>query len=286
MYYALILLSVVLFGSSFALNDTYRKLRGSGFKISFECSLIASVPNFFILLALNGFRFECTPFTLVMAALTALNGLAFTFCSFKALGKINLSLYALFSMLGGMALPFLQGILFYGEPLTVSKGVCFLFIVSALLLTLKRGEGKNGTVYYIGVFVLNGMSGVLSKIFTATDLPKTSAAGYSLIANIFTLAISAAVLLVMMKQKTPKHTPLSVGVASASGVINRLGNLLLVVSLAHVDASVQYPMVTGGTMIVSTLIAFFDKERKPSKKELLSVALAFLGTLALFIIPI
>ncbi len=286
MYYALILLSVVMFGASFAMNDAYRKMRGSGFKISFECSLIAAVPNFFILLALNGFRFEYTPFSLAMAVLAARNGLAFGFCSFKALGKINLSLYSLFSMLGGMALPFLQGIVFYGEPLTVAKAVCFLFIVAALLLTLERGEKKNGTVYYIGIFLLNGMSGVISKIFTATDLPKTSAAGYSLLTNIATLFIAVGVLLVLRKQQTPKHSPLSVGVAAAKGIISRLANLLLIMSLAHVDASVQYPMVTGGTMIVSTLIAFFDKNRKPSKKELVSVALAFLGTLALFVIPV
>lgn len=285
MYYAFILLSVVLFGASFAMNDAYRKMRGSGFKISSEFSLVAAIPGFFILLFMNGFRFEYTPFSLVMAVLAAFNGLAFSFCSFKALGKINLSLYALFSMLGGMALPFLQGILFYHEPLTVSKGVCFLFIVAALLLTLERGEKKNGTVYYIGVFVLNGMSGVLTKIFTSTDLPKTSATGYSLLTNIATLVLSALVLLILYRQKTPKHTPRSVGVAAAGGVISRLGNLLLVVSLAHVDASVQYPMVTGGTMIVSTLIAFFDKRRRPSKKELASVALAFLGMLALFVLP-
>ncbi len=286
MYYALILLSVVMFGASFAMNDAYRKMRGSGFKISFECSLIAAVPNFIILLALNGFRLECTPFSLAIAILAALNGLAFGFCSFKALGKINLSLYSLFSMLGGMALPFLQGIIFYDEDLTVAKAVCFLFIVAALLLTLERGEKKNGTIYYIGVFVLNGMSGVLTKIFTATDLPKTSATGYSLLTNIATLIIAVCVLLVLCKQQTPKHTPLSVGVAAAKGVISRLANLILIISLVHVDASVQYPMVTGGTMIVSTLIAFFDKNRKPSKKELISVALAFLGTLALFVIPV
>ena len=286
MYYALILLSVVMFGACFGMNDLYRKTRGASIKISFECSLIAAIPNFFILLAMNGFRIECTPFTLVMALLSAMNSLLFTYFSFQALGKINLSLYALFSMLGGMALPFAQGIIFYGERLTVAKIVCFIIIVAALALTLERGEKKKGTVYYVGVFVLNGMSGVLSKIYTATDLPKASATGYSLLSNVVMLVISLSVILILHKQKTPAHTPFSVGIAALNGVVNRLANLILLFSLSHVDASVQYPMVTGGTMIVSTLIAFLDKARKPSKRELASVALAFLGTLALFVIPI
>lgn len=61
---------------------------------------------------------------------------------------------------------------------------------------------------------------------------------------------------------------------------------LIVLSIVlHVDASVQYPMVTGGTIIVSTLICCFGKN-KPTKREILAVAVAFIGLLLLFVIPI
>jgi drug/metabolite transporter (DMT)-like permease len=68
-------------------------------------------------------------------------------------------------------------------------------------------------------------------------------------------------------------------------VINRVANLLLVFALVYVDSSVQYPMVTGGTMIVSTLISCFG-EKKPKRKEAMGVGLAFLGMCALFFIPV
>ena len=55
-------------------------------------------------------------------------------------------------------------------------------------------------------------------------------------------------------------------------------------ALSHVDASVQYPMVTGGVMIVSTLLCLFGP-KKPSRRELLSVLIGFAGMLALFLIP-
>ena len=67
--------------------------------------------------------------------------------------------------------------------------------------------------------------------------------------------------------------------------MNKIANFLLVLALAGVDASVQYPAVTGGVMIASTLICFLG-ERKPGKRELIAIALAFAGTLALFVIPI
>lgn len=286
MYYGLIILSVVMFGGCFALNDVYRKQRGSSLKISLQFTLISSFAALIILLAANGFKFEFTAFTLIMALIASVNGKLFTFCGFKALGLINLSLYSLFSMLGGMVLPFLQGIIFYNEKITLAKIICFALIFLALLLTVEKGEKKRGTIFYIGIFVLNGMSGVISKIFTSAPFEKTSATGYSILTALCSVLLSAAILPFFKNtENTPKNTASSVAVASANGIINRVANLLLVIALAHVDASVQYPMVTGGVMIVSTLICFFGKN-KPSKKEVLSVAVAFIGLLLLFAIPV
>lgn len=287
MYYAIILLSVVMFGGCFVLNDEYRKMRGSSVKISLQFSFISSLAGLIVLLCVNGFKLECTPFTLCMAMMAALNGFGFTFCSFKSLGRINLSLYSLFSMLGGMVLPFLQGILFYGESITAAKIVCFVLICVALLLTVEKGEKKQGTIYYIGIFVLNGMSGVLSKLFTSAPFEKTSAAGYSILSAVCSVVIAGLLLATIFRSQKAesKSTAASVAVSAANGITNRIANYLLVLALAHVDASVQYPMVTGGVMIVSTLVCFFGKN-KPSKKEVLSVIIAFIGMVALFAIPV
>jgi len=82
-----------------------------------------------------------------------------------------------------------------------------------------------------------------------------------------------------------KPTVLSETLCSASGIVEKLANLILVIALSHVDASVQYPMVTGGVMIVSTVICLFGKN-KPSKNEIISVFVSFVGLLALFAIPV
>lgn len=287
MYYALIMLSVVMFGGCFALNDVYRKISGSSIKISLQFSLVGSLAGFTVLMIANGFKFEFTPFTFIMAILASINGFAFTFCSFKALDRINLSLYSLFSMLGGMVLPFLQGIIFYDEKMSLAKWLCFLFITFALVLTVEKGERKKGTIYYICVFVLNGMSGMLSKFFAEAPFTKTSATGYTNLISICGVVISGVLLLIISKKypEGGKFSFTGTAIGAASGIANKIANLVLVIALAHVDASVQYPMVTGGVMIVSTLICFFGKN-KPSKKEVLSIIIAFIGLLLLFAIPI
>ena len=285
-YYGLILISVLMFGGCFALNDEYRKLRGSNFKISMESTCIGAVSGLVVLFAFSGFTFEFTPFTLLIAIIGAINGVLFSYCAFKALDVINLSLFSLFSMLGGMALPFLQGIIFYNEAITVGKTVCFLLILVALLLTVTKGEKKKGFIFYAGIFIFNGASGVLAKIFSESGYPKTSTEWYAIWNAICTALLSGGLWLICLLKSRDKAPSLkALSVASANGVINRFANYLLVIALSHVDASVQYPFVTGGVMIVSTLLCFFG-DKKPSKKEILSVIIAFIGILALFFIPV
>ena len=67
------------------------------------------------------------------------------------------------------------------------------------------------------------------------------------------------------------------------GILNKIGNFLLLIALAHLPASVQYPMVTGGVMICSTVICFFTRQ-KPGKREIASLALSFIGILALVLL--
>ena len=294
MWYALILTCVLMFGSGFWLQDMYRRRRGSGLRISMESACIGALAGFIVLVLIDGFSFTLTPFTLLIAVLNALNNMAFAFFAFRALDRINLSLFSVFTMLGGMALPFFQGILFYGEDITISKIVCVIFIVIALLCTVEKGEKKRGTVYYIGIFVLNGMAGVLAKIYTESELPKASAAGFSAWSALSTALLSGVVWLILSRMqkrqnldipRTPRKALFqSFGIGALMGSINKVANFLLVLSLVHVDASIQYPMVTGGTMIVSTIFSCFG-DKKPKKSEIISVCFAFAGMLALFLIP-
>lgn len=287
MYYFIIILSVMMFVACFALNDVYRKKCGSSLASSFKFSFESSLAGLVVLLAINGFKLEFTWFSFVLALLTYLVSVGFTFCGLKALGSINLSMYSLFSMLGGMALPFLQGIFFYNEGITLAKALCFIVITIALLLTVDWGDRKKGTIYYIGIFVLNGMSGVILKIFAAAEFEKTSAAGYSVLCALCATIISGIILLVFYREKAPseKTSLATVGASLLNGAANRVANFLLIIALTHVDASVQYPLVTGGVMILSTIVCFFGKN-KPSKKEMLSVLVAFIGTLLLFVVPV
>lgn len=296
-YYAMAAAAVVLFSLQFWFNDRYQKHRGSAAKAAVVFSLGSNIAGFVTMLIINRFRLEYTPFSLIMAVAVALDGLGFLIFSLKAFSVINLSLYSVFSMLGGMTLPFILGLSVYREPFTAGKCCCFAFTAAALALTVKKGTQKKGYFYYAGIFILNGLSGVIAKIFQATDLPKVSNAGFSALSAAVG-AVLSGVLLLFVQDKTKTALPDASGKPAlpaklrsslrpladmtAYGAVNRFANFLVLVSLWHLPASAQAPFISGGVIICSTLIAFVSKQ-KPTGRELAAVALASTGIALLMV---
>ena len=281
--YGLLTLSTIMFGFMFFFNDIFRKNYGSGIRATFVMNFGGGIVGLIALFLISGLKFEFSVFALIMAIITALNGFLFTFCSFKALGKINLSLYSLFSMLGGMALPFVSGILFHQEGITIGKIVCFIIITIALCLTVEKGDKKKGGIYYAGIFITNGMSGVISAFYHELDFEKISSAGYSVLCALVTITLSG-IMLLFLKGNGEKISLPCIFAMAGHGVLGRVANWLLLVALVNLPASAQYPFVTGGTIIVSTVISAFG-DKKPNKKEILAVVLAFIGVVVLVMLP-
>ncbi len=277
MYYLLVLSAVILFSFQFLFNQKFQQSRGESLKSALEFSLYKSVVIVVIMLFIGKFSIEITPFSVLMAALYAVSGIAMTAFSMKAFAVANLSVYSVFSMLGGMLLPFVLGIGFYNEELTLFKALCCLLIVVSVLLNIMKGkQDKKAIVYYMAVFVLNGMAGVLSKIHQSSSLPHTDSTGFMLISSFITAVISAVWLLVSYK-KIPIIKGKNLLYTAGYGVFNGIGNLFLLISLSNLPVSVQYPLVTGGVMVFSTAISAFRKE-KISAKEYVAAAVSFVAS--------
>ena len=136
---------------------------------------------------------------------------------------------------------------------------------------------KKGWKYYLSVFVLNGMTGVISTIHQSAGDLSVDSGSFSVWIRIVPLVICLGIQLVSEKKiaRIPsKIVPYTVGYAAFCGI----GNLFLLIALEYLPASVQYPVVTGGTMIFSTIISAVRKE-KITKRTIVSAALALLATI-------
>jgi len=281
-YYGIVAVAVTMFSIQFLFNQIFEKSYGNGMRAMLVFSGGSNLAGLIVLLIINKFNFEFTPFSFVMAVLAALTIMVYSYCSLKALGKINLSLFSVFAMLGGMALPFAAGILFFGEELTPGKCACFVLVLASLFLTVKKDDNKSGYIYYAGIFVLNGLSGVLSTVFKESKFEKTSVEGYSILIAGCACALSF-ILLPFFKKADKKLSLKACASMLGYGILSRVGNLLLLIALAVLPASAQYPFVTGGVMILSTVICFFTPD-KPNKRDIAAVVLSFIGLIILMFV--
>ena len=276
--YLLLILAAFLFAVQFLFNQQYRRLKGEGLDATMTFSLYTSAISFVILFALGRFQLHITWFSLLIAVLYAAVCLLSSYAGLKAFGTANLSVYSIFMMLGGMLLPFAYGILFANEALSFAKALSILLICAAVGCSFEKGaEGKNAYRFYAAIFILNGLVGVLSKIHLS--VAALAVDSYSFMATI-QLALLAMCLLycLMTRQGIPKPSGKLYLCLSGYAVCNGIGNLFCQIALTSLPASVQYPIITGGVMVFSTLISLARRE-PIGGKTYLAAALACLSTI-------
>lgn len=273
-YYLLVFSATVLFALQFLFNQKFEEERGNDLKSALEFTLYKSIIIVVMMLFISGFKVIVTPFSVVLSVISTAVCMLMTYFSMKAFAVTNLSVYSVFTMLGGMLLPFLLGVFFYDEKLTVFKLVCCGLIAVSVLLNIKNGkQSKKAFLYYMLVFILNGSVGVVAKIHQSSSLPHTDSAGFMILSSVAGIVISAVWLLIKYR-KIPviKGKPLLY--SSGYGVFNGIANWLLLISLNNLPASVQYPLVTGGVMVFSTIISVIRKE-KLSKLDYIAAGISF-----------
>ena len=282
LYYTLVIISTVLFSLQFLFTQRFQETSGTGMKPTLVFSLYKSLVIILMMLLISGFKIGFSWFSLLMATVYAVSSMAMSYYSLKAFAVANLSVYSVFSMLGGMILPFFLGVLFFDEgDKLVFKIICCALIVVAVLLNIKSGkQDKKALFYYFAVFVLNGMSGVISKLHQSSGLSPVDSTSFMLWSAVVTVVISAAWLLIAYKG-IPLVKGKNILFVTGYGVFNGLGNLFLLIALSGengLPASVQYPLVTGGVMVCSTIISTIRKE-KLTVREYVATFIALLASI-------
>lgn len=276
--YLILILAALLFAVQFLFNQQYRLLKGEGLDATMTFSLYTSAISFVILLVLGGFRLHITWFSLLIAVLYAAVCLLSSYAGLKAFGTANLSVYSIFMMLGGMLLPFSYGILFANETFTFAKALSILLICTAVGCSFEKGtEGKHAYRFYAAIFVLNGLVGVLSKIHLS--VPALAVDSYSFMATIqLALFVMCLLYCLFTGQGIQKQSGKLYLCLSGYAFCNGIGNLFCQIALTSLPASVQYPIITGGVMVFSTLISLVRREPIGGKTYLAAV-LACLSTI-------
>ena len=263
----LYLLNVTCSTVQSALGKQYAKRGGGSLLFNINKAGIGTILCLVFGLA-NGFSWHF--YTMLFGAIYGISLCVSMHTGFKALsiGPMALtSVIASFSLI----IPFLFGIVFWNESLTLLKSIgIILLLISVLFINIKKESGFSGKWLFYALITLltNGVCSVIQKMHQLNfpSLYKTEFMFWAL----FCVSI---ILLVKHKTKD-KQTELKFSLlGTASGIANCLANYIVLYLSATENASVLFPIVAIANMITVWIIGIvFFKER-----------LRFLQTVGLFL---
>ncbi len=281
--YGLITLAAVLLTVDFVLQKQYQQKAGASSRavLFFNAmnGLFTAVVFFFI----NGCRIEFSPFSAGMAAAMSLFALAYSLIGFRILAKGGVGLYSLFLMTGGMTVPYVFGLLFLNEPVSIARIFGLVCIIGAIVLSNGGQGSRNRSVLALcaAIFFLNGFVSVVSKLHQVdTAHAPVSAAAFVFWSGVAKFIMCSGVLLAGGRGKTEPlpARPGVLGVILASALVGGVSYLCQLIGAKDLPASVLYPFVTGGSIVLSDLVGVFLYKEKTDLRKQIGIAVCFAGT--------
>ena len=294
MEYFFIFLAVGCFSLQFIFTKFFAERVEQTLETALTMLFLTGVFGATLFFAVNGFTVRFSTPSIWLALLFAVVMIPYYTLSFKALTLGSVAIYSTFMMLGGMLLPFLYGVAWLSEPLFWGKSVGCIFLCACILaqgMTQQKSEGeknKKNTLFFllcVCIFVINGLTGVIAKAHQ-TQPKAVDEVSFTVLSCAFTALLSLGLLLVRISIKKESRSlvksvfhPKPLGIVSLLGAAMHTGNFLILLAANKVPASIQFPLISGGTILLSALFGFWFFKEKPPKKEWFCIIGAFLSTL-------
>ena len=289
--YVLLLIAVACFTAQFAFTKLYEAASRRTVTAALVMLVVASVIGAVLFLAVGGFRVQVSVISALWALAFGVIMVPYYLLGIRALSLGSLAVYSMFMMLGGMLVPFFYGVVLLGEPVSTGKGLGAVLLSVCVIV---QAMGSSDTpkpqqkacrgkffVLCLLIFLINGMTGVIAKAH-ALSRDAVDEASFTVLSCAVT-AVLGLVLLLFSKERSAgavrealSKKPLLL--MSALGAAAHTGNFLHLIAAESVPASVQFPLVSGGVIVLSALVSAFVFREKLSRREWLCIAGAFLST--------
>ena len=296
--YVIILLAVFAFAGQFAFTKLYE---GSVRQTTVTATVMLVVTSGFgalLYLFIGGFSVSFSGISMLWATLFALIMIPYYIVGIKVLSLGSLAIYGMFMMLGGMLVPFFYGVWFLKETISPfqiagTALLTFFIVLEAFCQLNAEGERKENSknnkalfiILCVVIFFVNGFTGVFAKAHQISTgaIDETS---FTVISCALTAAFSLVMLcgqLIGRKGKAYSELktvlkPQKLLIMALIGAAAYTGNFLHLIAANDVPASVQFPLVSGGVIVLSAVVSAFVFKEKLTKNEWISVGGAFLST--------
>lgn len=303
-YYIMIFVSVVLLALQFSTNKTYQLKYGDSAEASLRFTCLSGFLTsalFLVLTIAMGEEIRITGYSVLSASLIALLCCIYTFIGFKILSFGSMSVFMMFLMLGGMMLPFLFGIAFLNEPVSVFRIIGVVLLAVSMIFPVISRDQRGGLIFALLcllVFVLNGSVSILSKLHQINETYETCGTNMFVCINNLMNGVFSGIgyLFIRIGNKSKNEStapekqaaeksassilaklPLPIIIA-ANSVFSGVSYMLQLVGATNVPASMLYPLITGGSVVLSALAGYVFFHEKPNRNTAIGLLLSFAAT--------
>lgn len=286
--YLLLLFGALLISIQFVFLKKFQMVSGESTRSAMFFTLFYSIAGAAYMLILSGFKPDFSPFSAVMASIMALDALFISIIGMKTMHMGKLSVYTLFMMLGGMIVPFFMGVFALNEKPSVYCLFATVLVILSLSLPVfeKKAGGnteKSSKVFYflcVLLFFLNGAYSCLSKLHQINDAAIST---YDLLFMLFMADILMSGLVLLSQKAVKKAVKVKISSKSllycvAYAFFTGTGGIFIISGASNVDATVLYPIVTGGTVIFSAVNGRVLFGEKLNRFIIAEIALAVAAT--------
>lgn len=303
-YYIMILVSVVLLAMQFSTNKTYQLKYGDSAEASLRFSCLSGFLTsalFLILTIIMKEELKLSLYSILTASLIALLFCTYTFIGFKILSFGSMSVFMMFLMLGGMLLPFLYGIAFLNEKVSIFRIIGVVLLAVSMIFPVMSNMSKDrrgGLVFALlclFVFVLNGSISILSKIHQINETYDTCGTNMFVCLNNLMNGVLSGIGYIFIKLKNKSKKDYSKGIPenstssvftkiplpliiAANSVCGGTSYMLQLVGAKYVPASMLYPLITGGSVVMSAVAGYIFFREKPDRNTAIGLILSFAAT--------
>ena len=296
-HYFVMLLAVLMFAAQFSFTKVYGELVAQKTSQTLIMMIFISIIGTVMYLIIGGFRVSFSPYLIFWAVAFAATMIPYYVLGIHVLSIGSVAIYSMFMMLGGMLLPFVYGVIFLDEPLTLGKGIGCVVLTAAIFLQAmvqnsdsvnqpKKGNKKGVFILLcIAIFILNGLTAIIAKAYLVAD-PQPDEVGFTVV-SCFLTALFSLLMLIPTACKKPRALFFEIKSAckpslllcmTAIGIATYTGNFLQLKAAAKLPASVQFPMVSGGVIVFSAIASAKIFKEKISTKELFCIIAACAST--------
>ena len=277
-----LLLIVVVFVSVQQVMKKIYNLKVVGGAMSFSAaSCVAAVLVFLITSGgkLN-FSAEFLPYSLLFAlsySVTIVTGMLAIMC-----GPLSLTcLVTSFSLI----IPTVYGIIVLQEPVSTNLfiGLALLAVALVLINLEEKGEKKitlKWAIYVILAFVGNGMCSTVQKV-QQLDLAGQYKSEFMIVALVISILAMGIIALCTEKKQILPNLKAGFWLYTICGLANGITNFLVIFLSSRMAASVMFPVISAGGIVLTFLISLLIYKEKLSKWQIIGSALGLVSVIFL-----